>query len=487
MIVSSEDGEEGGESVIIEPLTPDPYYVIESIRHMGYSLPEALCDVIDNSVDAGATEIYVSLDWNASLPLIAIADNGKGMDEAALLLALSPGVIDSRGARESGALGRFGLGLKSASLSQANSLTVFSKTATSFCYLRWVVSGADEGLNEPARLERSFTRSAENRAQASLGHVESGTVVVWERLALTSSSRSSERAFIALYPRIELFLALTYHRFLSDPAKSLQIWFNGNRIAPCDPAYVDASARQLEPIRLATLGNQQTVSVQGVVVCMDQNGAERSKLVSVLKPGLYIYRNGRLVVRGGWAGLSGVRMIRARDSVRLLVDLESHHDDSWGINIAKSSVSLPSWASASLVAYVERLAAEAKRSARLLRGPQPRVNRSSVRGQSDGVALYSGYNVGDGRRLEFENQHPLMKVFRGLLAEESWGDFVKVLEIFTTLVEIQSSTNGDVVQGMDTALALKMSIEDMVDCGAVSKGLEPELIDVVLKALVARE
>lgn len=109
------------EDKIIVPFAP---ILVESTRSIGYSFEAAVADIIDNSISAGATG--VSIDFQSNDPAwLCIMDNGSGMTEEELINAMrygSKSVLDERGKDD---LGRFGLGMKMASLSQCRKLTVF--------------------------------------------------------------------------------------------------------------------------------------------------------------------------------------------------------------------------------------------------------------------------------------------------------------------------------------------------------------------------
>lgn len=110
----------------------------ESLRGLGYSTPTALADIIDNSISAGASRIDIRFEWNGGTPWIHILDNGRGMNDAELENAMQLGARNPLDERSADDLGRFGLGLKTASFSQGRRLTVASRSAgfEQVC-LRW--------------------------------------------------------------------------------------------------------------------------------------------------------------------------------------------------------------------------------------------------------------------------------------------------------------------------------------------------------------
>ena len=112
--------------------------MVESLRGLGYSTATALADLIDNSISANADEVAVLFDWQEGRSTIRILDNGDGMSDEALDLAMRLGARSPLDQRDPGDLGRFGLGLKTASFSQCRRLTVASRRDGVTSCLRWI-------------------------------------------------------------------------------------------------------------------------------------------------------------------------------------------------------------------------------------------------------------------------------------------------------------------------------------------------------------
>ena len=122
---------------MIRSAPPKASAMIETLRGLGYSTGAALADIIDNSISANATTINLKFIWNGSNSAILITDDGNGMTDSGLERAMSLGAINPNANRDDGDLGRYGLGLKSASFSQCRRLTVASiKDSITSC-LRW--------------------------------------------------------------------------------------------------------------------------------------------------------------------------------------------------------------------------------------------------------------------------------------------------------------------------------------------------------------
>src|ERR1700682_3031640 len=159
-------------------ITPSAAALIESLRGLGYSPETAIADLIDNSVAANAAIIELELDWNDGNPHAGLLDDGNGMDRATLAEALRFGGAGPSSTRMAGDLGRFGLGLKTASLSQCRQLTIISRTAGKTSALILDVDEiAKRGwfATEPATLPQ-------HPLVAKLLQLEHATLVLWDRM-----------------------------------------------------------------------------------------------------------------------------------------------------------------------------------------------------------------------------------------------------------------------------------------------------------------
>jgi hypothetical protein len=163
-----------------ETVPPEPAALVESLRAFGYELSTALADLADNSVFHHSRHIAVHFHWAGENSAIGLADDGDGMDERTLVNAMRLGSCNPREPREPGDLGRFGLGLKTASFSQCRRVSVFTKARRKEPLIRcWDLdhiaeTGEWQLLRTPSPLA---ARLAEKVAAP-----KQGTVVIWEKL-----------------------------------------------------------------------------------------------------------------------------------------------------------------------------------------------------------------------------------------------------------------------------------------------------------------
>lgn len=321
--------------------------MIESLRAFGYDLETAIADLIDNSVSAEARNVWVKFCWDGLDSHVLISDDGSGMGEEELFLAMRPGNRSPLEAREPNDLGRFGLGLKTASFSQCRSLTVLSKTRSGEVFARcWDLDYVAETgewrlLKEPDLAPEELRADLRERA--------SGTTVFWQKLdRVVGDSRSDDEAahkrFLDGLDRVKHHLAMVFHRFLSEPG-GLKLWLNGREVKPWDPYLTGEVATQiLGRERLPLRGN--VIDVQPYVlphhskVDQEVHKAGAGPRGWNAQQGFYVYRNRRLLVAGDWLGL-GFQKEEHFKLARIRVDFPNSMDADWDIDVKKSRARPP--------------------------------------------------------------------------------------------------------------------------------------------------
>lgn len=322
-----------------------------SLRDIGYEFHTAVADIVDNSVAAGARNVAVDVEFDGPHSRVWIVDDGVGMSPGGLTEALRYGTRRSYGPRQ---LGRYGLGLKTASLSQCRSVTVVSRAAGSqrksvrMLDLDLVEEWDDWVVVDPGRDDDV------DRARSMLDE-GAGTVVLWRELDRVLPERRPEggwarRRLETQATRTAQHLGMVFHRFLVGAAGGgLTITVNGEKVEPWNPFAVEEPATQELPLQRFEIVVGDTV---GTVVLRrfvlpsrdrfaDADGFDR--LSGPLKwnrqQGVYVYRADRLVQWGGWAG---VRAIDEHTKLaRAALDFGTDLDAVFNIDVAKMRVILP--------------------------------------------------------------------------------------------------------------------------------------------------
>lgn len=328
----------------VEPSAPA---LMESMRAFGYNVQTSLADLVDNSISARAHNVWITLFWNGPDSWISVRDDGEGMSEAGLIEAMRPGTRNPLAPRDKSDLGRFGLGLKTASLAQCRCLTVLTQSEQNRSFVRrWDLDYVQESRDW--LLLRSPRPGSENRLALPTGSGP-GTIVLWECMdhLVGAEPVQDERAqdrFLQLAEDIEQHLAMTYHRYL-ERSDRLQIHLNGRRIRPWDPFLVREAATQLlAEESLALLGD--SIEVRPYVLPHHSKvDPETYKRVEgprgwTAQQGFYVYRNERLLVAGDWLGL-GFRKDPDCRLARIQLDIPNTMDGSWQIDVRKATARPP--------------------------------------------------------------------------------------------------------------------------------------------------
>jgi hypothetical protein len=324
-----------------------------SLRDIGYDLQSAVADLVDNSIDAGAKTVAIDVCRKGQLSFIRITDDGRGMTERVLDEAMRYGSRRTYGARE---LGKFGLGLKTASLSQCRRLTVATRTTPSgrVRVRRWDLDHVNE--RDAWELERLVPSECPSYLVDPL-NTGTGTVVLWEKLdrILAYSHPSGDhalRALEAMSESISEHLAMVFHRFLSGTTASrrrLKILFNGQSLKPWDPfATTESATQQLVEQRLMIDVKSKThvLSVRPFVLPSQVQFSSVEAHLAAGGPkkwnrqqGFYIYRGDRMIQSGGWNRLR--TMDEHSKLARIALDVPAELEDTFQINVAKMRVVVP--------------------------------------------------------------------------------------------------------------------------------------------------
>ncbi|MCA3108206.1 MAG: ATP-binding protein [Rhodocyclaceae bacterium] len=333
------------------------------MRDIGYSLETALSDIVDNSIAAGATLVRIVVDPSATAPRVAILDNGCGMSEPDLLEAMRAGSRSPLAERGGMDLGRFGLGLKTASFSQCRRLTVVSKKGGQVSAAIWDLDhvAATDRWEVELPTEWSGIPHAEEL-------VEDGTLVLWEHIDRILGEASGDRARELLARRLsetEDHLELVFHRFLAgEPGRSrISVEVNAHRLTPRDP-FGTSHATQKDPEETCLIkGHRITLQTYTLPHHSKLNTRQYEQLGGAAgylrNQGFYLYRERRLIIWGTWFGLARQRPITQLTRVR--IDMPRELDAEWKIDVKKASAQPPAILRERLSGLVDRICEGSRR------------------------------------------------------------------------------------------------------------------------------
>ncbi|WP_147164640.1 ATP-binding protein [Pararhodospirillum oryzae] len=340
--------------------------MLEALRGLGYSPATALADIIDNSIAAGARTVDVTFHWNGPDSHVSILDDGCGMTDAGLERAMRLGERNPLDERAGSDLGRFGLGLKTASFSQARRLTVASRSDDTLSCLRWDLDVLAASPDGDWRLLEGPAEGSAHLLECLTGR---GTLVLWEHMDRVVTPGFSEQDFLDLIDAVELHLAMVFHRFLEGSVPRLRLALNGRAVRPWDPFLRNHPATWTSPeVRFMAEGG--AITIQGhVLPHKDRLDPRDHELAGgpdgwIAQQGFYVYRNQRLLVAGSWLGLGHGRAWTKEEAHRLArvrLDIPNSADADWKIDIRKSRARPPVSARTHLMHLAEDVRARARR------------------------------------------------------------------------------------------------------------------------------
>ncbi len=354
---------------------PSARRLIRSLRDLGYDFRHAVADLIDNCIAAGATAIAIHMRFDGKDSWLRVADNGTGMNGATITEAMRFGTERDY---EDDELGKFGLGLKTASLSQCSRLTVASRidrTAKRIEARQWDLSHV-----ERTNRWEIIDVPADERPDALVEPLggSTGTVVLWEQMdrVLGYKVPWGERArsgFLTLADELDQHLGMVFHRFLSGGATSrrkLSITLNDTPIEAWDPFARDEKGTVKLPAKQFEVHGDDG---PGLVAYMPYILPSQERFSSLkafnrsagpakwnYQQGLYIYRADRMIQSGGWS------YMRTSDEhtklARVALDFRPDLDSAFDLNVAKARVNLPADLKTQLKPVIEELVKQARRA-----------------------------------------------------------------------------------------------------------------------------
>lgn len=323
---------------------PEASSMIETFRAIGYNLETAIADIIDNSISAGAKNIYINRIWNGSDTIITIRDDGYGMNSEEIVEAMRPGTQNPLEKRSKNDLGRFGLGMKTASFSQCRKLTVISKKANYHsAYWTW-------DLDYVSMVHKwELIRWVPDGYVDALDNQKSGTMIIWtnlDRIIPNSTSANdivAKQKFSDAWANVKKHIAMTFHRFIES--NDISIYWGDNNIDAWNPFCTSEKKTQIFPSESLYFDDQKA-EIKGYILPHKNNFSTEDNYKKAegiygypAAQGFYIYRGKRLLLAGSWLNL-----FRKEDHyklVRISIDLPNTLDSEWQIDIKKSTAIPP--------------------------------------------------------------------------------------------------------------------------------------------------
>ncbi|KQB15307.1 ATP-binding protein [Rhodobacter capsulatus] len=330
---------------------PNAARLIYGLRDTGYNVKTAAADIIDNSIAAGATEINIDVQMlTGGRKIVSFGDNGHGMDAAGIRDAMRYGANKRPDPKS---LGKFGLGLKTASTSVCKRFSVISRKSpdADLAKYTWDLEHV-AAQNAWEMLAPPVTADEIDLFEDLCG--PTGTLVVWENcdriLSKDYMDETKEKAALKrMTEALSRHVSLVFHRFLDvtdKREKDVVIRIDGTPAKPWNPFYPQRSEQVLAANKQKLIvelpdGSEETAGIKAWILPhrRDMEKDEEAEFARITNraQGFYVYREGRLIQDGGWMDVFGPPEPHT-SLLRIEFDFGHELDDAFSIDVKKSRI-----------------------------------------------------------------------------------------------------------------------------------------------------
>lgn len=469
---------------------PNPEFLIKSIAEQGYSLETSLADLVDNSITANAKKVEILTRTDKEPFMLFVADDGNGMDKESLEKNMqfpSQSPEDERGKED---LGRFGLGLKTASFSQTRCFTVISRKIgeTDYNGLTWDVAYLkQEGqwriiVNSPDEI-KDLLKIYENESRCrlnSFSDFKPNTIIIWRGLYKYEeySNVDNNKNALAedLTNKTNEYLSIVFHRFLERDNHPFKIRINNIFVYPFNP--FPGKLRPLDPVQ--NFFNNESVKIQGFVLpnssikeAKNAGNQWTTKGKSLMDmEGIYVYRADRLIISGGWNGM--MKKMPRLQLARLKVEIGNKTDKYFHLNVSKSKISTPFELKSAFLKTLAVLKTEAQKEYYNFGTNTIPRNQSS-----NNTSIFFRVATNKGVLLEINQNFTLLKSLKSSLNDEQLAELNCILKLFVNqinksrnqeVIEIMGDPTVDGVSYQEVATVIRKMLEDGLSIEEIKAG-----------------
>jgi hypothetical protein len=475
-----------------ETVNPHPSFLIKSISEQGYRLETSLADLIDNSVAAGADAVEILVSAKEEPFTLFLADNGNGMAEETLKESMRFPSASPDDDREVTDLGRFGLGMKTASFAQTRYFTVLSrrKGAVKYNGRTWDVDDLKGGewklkVNGSPEVESLLKEYlfASEKYLSSLTGFEPNTIIIWRGLRKFEEYLRTANRRQALAREVSEVtsdhLSLVFHKFMERKENPLKIRVNNKLLKPFSPFPATALGIRRIEYKGKSFGND-SIRLEGFVLpssAIDESKTHPNVWTTHNKSltdmeGMYFYRQNRLISYGGWNGI--IRKAQRLQLARLKVELGNKVDHLLHLNVAKSQVVIPHDLHDAFLDYVAKLKDQAQKEF------HNRGTRKFTGERVNTEHLFNRKATSKGGIFEVNHNYPLVSALDSSMTVIQKAQLKVLLQVIETYVNRVKQTHEDRSFLLeDASLAaddLLLAVKRLLDSGFAGQYIETKLL-----------
>ncbi len=455
-----------------EETPPNVSNFVKSLRDVGYTFEIAVADVLDNCISANACNILIH---TVSKPehIFCMLDDGCGMSEHELVEAMRLATQNPEEERNMQDLGRFGLGLKTASFSQCKKLTVITKKDTLTSIRQWDLDYIAT-KNKWMLIKPQLNNFKDIPFFQELQQLEHGTLVIWQKI-----DRHTEEGFSSLVDKLRSHLSLVFHRFLEGENNflRLKIKINDNPVKAFNPFNKNHAATLKKPDEKINIYKSPIIITPFILPhhskMSQQEWDEYATEEGYIKSqGFYLYRANRLLIHGTWWGLH--RASDAHKLVRIRIDIPNNQDELWGIDIKKSKASpLPE-----IKKDLRRIIGETT-----VLGSRPYTGRARKIKDKSIIRFWDLVPTSEVMHFGINRDHPVYKQLLDSLPKKEiylLDKFLKGLEAYLPIESIQAELQKNPHDVKQENALTSEEIDDLAD-KLKKSGIDSEYIECLLK------
>ena len=384
--------------------------------------------------------------------------------------------------RDKNDLGRFGLGMKTASFSQTRKFTVLTrkKGTEKFSARTWDVDYLKKcgkwrikknSQKEINNILSDYTNSSETHQKAFNDYIPN-TIIVWEGLYKFENYINPVNQYKHFKEQLNKvtseYLGIVFHRFMETQNNPLKIRINNTVVKSFNPfkSYTGDLPRSLglKEMRFCRDVLKMDAYVLPVSACDNEHNWSTANNNLMDLEGLYIYRGDRIIFFGGWNNI--IKKEAKLRLARLKIQVGNLNDDKLQLNVSKSKISIPYELKTGVLKYILELRNEAKKEYNN-RGIRKKTNTSSAAK----TELLSRIATTKGAVYEINKNYPLISIIHESLNKKQKKNFNLFLRSLNVILNKQRHSEEEYITFMDSkdtneSNVINNAISELIETGA---------------------